>query len=151
MGILVAKIDDNRDGDIDRNGSFGFDMGHEEFDGDQILAALMAKKRSKKVKKNVKLRNRKHTKFKSRAVKHRVDLVASNEQEDSDGVEDDSQSIIFDEARRTCDLGKSIGLVTDDDNMVIETLAEGLKSNNADVCRSKESRRRGRKKYHKKE
>ena len=119
MGILAAKLDVNRDGDIDRNGSSDFHMGHEENDEDQILAALIAKKRSKKLKKDVKLRNRKHTKFKSCAVKHRGELVASNEQEDHHGVEDEPQNIVFNEARRTWDLGKSIGLVTEDDNMVM--------------------------------
>ena len=77
MDILEAKLDGNCASDINKNRSSGFDMGHEAFDEDQILAALIRKKRSKKVKNDAKLRNRKHMKFKSYVVKHRGDPMAT--------------------------------------------------------------------------
>lgn len=45
-------------------------------------------------------------------------------------LEVDTQNKIYDEVRRTWDLGKSLGLVADNDNMVIKPLAKGLKSKN---------------------
>ena len=61
----------------------------------------------------------------------------------------DPEKETYEEARKTWDLGKSLGLYAESDDSVIKALAKGLKSNKEDLIQIQSKRGRGNKNWEK--
>ena len=58
---------------------------------------------------------------------------------------------MYKEARNTWEVGKSLGLQSENDDLVIESLAKSIKSRDDVLCPINKGRRRGRRKASRKE
>ena len=61
----------------------------------------------------------------------------------------DPEKEAYEEARKTWDLGKSLGLYAESDHSVTKTLAKGLKSYKEDLIQIQSKRGRGKKNWEK--
>ena len=106
----------------------GKEREHVIFDEDQILGALVERKKAKMGKKNEKVRKKKSNKSKTSTTKSMIGPFEVDDQDNQVEMVEDSDRDIYDETKSSWELGKSLGLYAENDNLVIETLIGVLKS-----------------------
>ena len=74
-----------------------------------------------------------------------------HDQDVEDSLESKSKRGIYEEVVSMQELGKILGFHVENNDLVVEALAQGLKAKNDDLYKSKLSKGRGRKKHSKKE
>ena len=115
----------------------------DEFNEDLIIDVMINRRKSKKMEKCAKMGKNKKSKFKSSTSLHRQcqkenDVCVNQEVVDADHDRDN-----HDEARRSWELGESLRLYAENEDRVIEALAESFSVKNDEQLLSKNYRKRG--------